>query len=298
MRKPVSASSGSEKKRTWTSWKLFENKAKGHKTIELKIPGLNGKSSQVHPVAFMDHFPSQQLDHAEPLQEKVREKSHPKKHAEKKPKMHISGTPSVGPDHQSTAQAAEEDEEDGFEDAAWKERQQMERDSEPSTTTTAANAARATKETACAPQQQQQQRPATSPQLRNPPPMMAALGRDDSFATASHTGSTVRSKDHPQQLVMDDLIRRRASGPMVFRGKTAEIISPVRKSVTAAGAGASATTSPGMHSAMAASVAEEMKLAEQKKSLQMKKLVQEECRKRNSRGVSPYLGKFSVFFLL
>lgn len=280
----MSASSGSEKKRTWTSWKIFETKSKsnnGHKTIEIKIPGLGG-GSKVHPVSdsagsvgYVDHFPSQQLPSqgTEPRQKSAH------KHTDKQiEKEHRSVTDAAamfrhtgGPDRQSTAEvqatAYEDDDQgygSGFEDDAWQERQEKELHSAPVQPST------------------DNQRPATSPQLRTAPGPTTALLHENSITTMGSYTST-RSKDPSQQLVMDDLIRRRASGPMVFRGGATEVIVPVRESVRL--------------NALA-STALEMKQAEQKRALQMKKLVQEECRKRNSRGVSPYLGTHGVFVLL
>jgi hypothetical protein len=86
------------------------------------------------------------------------------------------------------------------------------------------------------------------------------------------------------QQEMDDLVRRRATGPLVFRGPPTEEIGPVLET-TMLDTGGSAVMS--------------LRMAEQRKAQQMKEFVREQCKKKGmSQLISPYIGERTLLFFL
>jgi hypothetical protein len=254
VRKDISSTTKSEKKRGWTSWKMFESNAKTHSTVLVNIGAMGKTGAQIHPgetpTEDSQLFPSQQV-HGKP------HGGHPGTAPNSAPGSAAAGDHAASLDgHHSRASAASR-----------------------STTAPAKHTAAAG---------------AHAPAAASQRPGIAA---ERSLLSATHSGvassdyadlqqfsfsATGGTRESGTQMQMDDLVRRRASGPMVFRGKTAERVDPVLQTSM-------------LHSG---SAVQDMRMAEIQRSQQMKAFVQTQCKKKGMASmISPYICKFLVYFM-
>lgn len=105
----------------------------------------------------------------------------------------------------------------------------------------------------------------------------------NTIMNSTNNNTTTTRISSPYQLELEDLIRRRVSGPVIFhQNNTTEHIEPILQSTIL-------DTNSAVYS---------MRSAEKQKSLEMKKFVTEQCKKGESQSISPYIGKLYGFYCI
>jgi hypothetical protein len=254
VRKDISTTTKSEKKRSWTSWKMFERNANTHSTVLVNIGAMGKTGAQVHPgedapMEDAQLFPTQQV-HSKPH---AGHSGHAGSAPNSAPGSAVAGDHAASLDGVGSRQSA----------------------TNRSTTAPAKRGAAAT----AAPSQ----RAGIASQQSA---LSASLGGAESSAYAdlqhfSFSATSATTRGAGAQIQMDDLVRRRASGPMVFRGKSAERVDPILQSSTL-------NSTSAMY---------DMRIAEMQRTQQMKNFVQTQCKKKGVASmISPYIGEPTISF--
>jgi kinesin family protein 12 len=265
VRKDISATTKSEKKRSWTSWKMFERNVKNKGTVVINVGAMGKSGAQVHPGdehaadATEQHFPFQ---HRAPAHDHVPHSSHTQqslteKHlAAAKQSVQLHFGAHLPPSHEGTHHR------NGHHGTA------------PNSVPGSANAYDHNGSL-----DSLRREDGSSTQQRE---SRSAAGPDGTLAQSSATFTRESRVSSASQQEMDDLVRRRATGPIVFRSKAGENIDPILES-TLLDRGDSAVVT--------------MRMAELQKSQEMKAFVQEQCKNKGVGSlISPYICKRPLHF--
>jgi hypothetical protein len=258
VRKDISTTTKSEKKRGWTSWKMFERNANAHSTVLVNIGAMGKTGAQIHPggdapTEDAQMFPTQQV--------------HSKPHG-----GHAGTAPNSAPGSAAAGDhAASLDGSDSRQSGATR-----------STTAPAKRGGTAASHAPAATSAASSQRPGIASERSALSTSLGGAGSSNYADLQQFSFSaTSATRGAGAQIQMDDLVRRRASGPMVFRGKSAERVDPILQSTT-------------LHST---SAMYDMRMAEVQRTQQMKTFVETQCKKKGMASmISPYIGECVTSF--